>query len=230
MSDLPANSSKAKEAQKKQTKPDRPRAVQGSNPLEGAAAPEKKDPPKQIVSASVKPVKESVFKKFKENFFGSDVNSVMGYITAEVLLPALKDLIVDTASKGVERMIYGEVRSRRGRGSSDNRSRYSYGSPIDVRSRPSQGFVPSPRRQQGGRTHMVGEVYLESRIDGEQVLETLSEMIDRYGVASIADLYGLLGHPTNYIDNNWGWTELLLADVVQTPDGWLLKLPPVQSL
>lgn len=77
---------------------------------------------------------------------------------------------------------------------------------------------------------MVGEVYLESRLDGEQVLETLSEMIDRYGVASIADLYGLLGHPTNYIDNNWGWTELMLANVVQTPDGWLLKLPPVQPL
>lgn len=228
MSDLPANSKKAKEVQKKTEKPERPRAVQGSNPLEGGKDVEKKAPPKQIVTASVKQPKESVFKKFKSNFFGSDVNSVVGYITTEVLLPALKDLIVDTASKGVERMIYGEVRSRRGRGSSDNRSRYSYGNPIDVRPRPTRGVVPP--RQHGGRSHMVGEVYLESRIDGEQVLETLSEMIDRYGVASIADLYGLLGHPTNYIDNNWGWTDLRFADVVQTPDGWLLKLPSVQPL
>lgn len=226
MSDLPANSQKAKEAAKKNA----PRVVQGSNPLEKTKQDAPKEAVKQIVSGSVKPVKESAFKRFKSNFFGSDVNSVAGYIVAEVLMPALKDLIVDTASKGVERMMYGEVRAKR----RSDKTRFSYDNPIDVRGRPAYtgGRVPpgGPRAQMGGRKHMVGEVYLGSRSDAEKILETMSELVERYGVASVADLYSLLGHPTNYIDNNWGWTELVFANVVQTRDGWLLAIPDPEPI
>ena len=133
MSDLPANSKKAKEVQKKTEKPEKPRTVKGSNPLEVPKKDQDEKEVKPVVTGAVKPVKESAFRRFKTNFFGSDVNSVMGYITTEVLLPALKDLIVDTTSKGVERMIYGEVRQRR-RGS-DGKSRYVYDKAIKVRSR-----------------------------------------------------------------------------------------------
>lgn len=227
MSDLPANSQKAKEEAKKKA---RPRAVSGSNPLDTSKKEEKKEEVKKIVegAANVKPVKESAFKRFKNNLFAGDANSVVGYLTSEVLLPALKDLIVDTGSKGLEKMMYGEVKSKRR--SSDGKSRFSYNNPIDVRSRPTGGRVPPPSRAMGGRRHMVGEVYLETRGDAERVLETMSELIDRYGVASIADLYGLLGVESNYIDNNWGWTELMFANVMQTANGWLLDLPPVEPL
>jgi len=77
---------------------------------------------------------------------------------------------------------------------------------------------------------MVGEILLVSKADADRVLETMSELIDRYDAVSVADLYSLLGHPTNYIDNNWGWTELVFANVLQTQDGWMLDLPPVQPL
>lgn len=227
MSDLPSNAKRAKQPTEKA-----PRTVQGANPLESPAG-KSKEAPKQIVTGEVKPVKESVFKKFKNNFFGSDVNSVMGYITKEVLLPAVRDLIVDTTSKGIEQMIYGEVRSTRRRTSTDGRPRYSYSNPIDVRPSSSytRGRVP-PRVpvRQTGRRHMVGEILLVSKADADRVLETMSELIDRYDAVSVADLYSLLGHPTNYIDNNWGWTELVFANVLQTQDGWMLDLPPVQPL
>lgn len=230
MSDLPANSKKAKEVQKKTEKPEKPRTVKGSNPLEVPKKDQDEREVKPVVTGAVKPVKESAFRRFKTNFFGSDVNSVMGYITTEVLLPALKDLIVDTTSKGVERMIYGEVRQRR-RGS-DGKSRYAYDNPINVRSRPTYtgGRVPPQRMQQGGRRHMIADVYLDTKADAEQVLETLSALIDRYGIASVADLYTLVNHPSNYIDNNWGWTELVFARYTQTPDGWALELPPIEPL
>ena len=224
MSDLPANSKKAKD------EGSRPKVVRSSNPLEPTEKEPKKEAPKQIVNASVKPVKESAFRRFKSNFFGSDVNSVMGYITAEVLLPALKDLVVDTASKGIERMMYGEVRSSRRR--SDGKTRYSYDNPINVRSSPyPRGRVPAQApRGNNSRRHMVGEVLLDTKGDADRVLETMSELIDRYGVVSLADLYSLLGHTSNYIDNNWGWTELLFANAIQTQDGWVLDLPPLEHI
>jgi len=225
MSDLPANSKKAKEDAAKAA----PRVTSANNPLEVSKKTDNKPAPTPVATGSVKEVKESAFKRFKNNFFGSDVNSVMGYITTEVLLPALKDLIVDTTSKGMERMMYGEVRSKRSR--SDGRTKYSYDSPINVRSRPAHG---GPRVAQAGaqrgRRHMVGEVYLASRADAERVLETMSELVEKYNVASVADLYSLIQHPTNYIDNNWGWTELMFANIVQTHDGWLLDLPPVEPI
>lgn len=231
MSDLPSNAKRAKQGAPHE---DRPKVVRGSNPLEGPEGG-KKEAPKQIVQGAVKPVRESAFKRFKSNLFGSDVNSVMGYITKEVLLPAVRDLIVDTTSKGIEQMIYGEVRSTRRRSSTDGRSRYSYDrSPIDVRpsSAYTRGRVPAPRDpvRQTGRRHMVGEILLVSKADADRVLETMSELIDRYDAVSVADLYSLLGLPTNYIDNNWGWTELVFANVLQTQDGWMLDLPPVQPL
>ncbi len=226
MSDLPANSKKAKEDVAKAA----PRVTSANNPLEVSKKPVEKETPAAVATGSVKEVKESAFRRFKNNFFGSDVNSVMGYITTEVLLPALKDLIVDTTSKGMERMMYGEVRTNR-RSRSDGKTRYSYDNPINVRSRPAQGGarVAQPGMQRG-RRHMVGEVYLSSRGDAERVLETLSELVEKYNVASVADLYSLIQHPTNYIDNNWGWTELMFANIVQTHDGWLLDLPPVEPI
>lgn len=226
--ELPANSQKAKAAAKKQAQPRR--VVTGSNPLESGttAKPEGEKEVKQIVTGTVKPRKESAFSRFKTNFFGSDINSVGGYITSEVVLPAIKDLIVKIASEGIERMMYGEVRSKR---RSENGSRYSYGgSPINVRSRPTYtgGRVPHPGT--ATRRHMVGDILVSTRGDGERVLETMTEIIERYGVATVADLYSLLGHPTNYIDNNWGWTTLVMANIVQSPDGWVLDLPPVEAV
>ena len=53
----------------------------------------------------------------------------------------------------------------------------------------------------------------------------LNEIIDTYKIASVADLYDLVGLTGNYTDNRYGWTNIASADVIRTRDGYQLKLP-----
>ena len=53
----------------------------------------------------------------------------------------------------------------------------------------------------------------------------MDELIDRYEVVSVADLYELVGITGNYTDNKYGWTNIRNAEVVRVRDGYVLKLP-----
>ena len=66
---------------------------------------------------------------------------------------------------------------------------------------------------------------LETRGEAEDVLSRMDELIDTYGVVSVADLYDLVGISCNYTDNKYGWTNLRNAEPVRVRDGYMLKLP-----
>lgn len=53
----------------------------------------------------------------------------------------------------------------------------------------------------------------------------MQDLIDTYGMVSVADLYDLVGINGSYTDNKYGWTHLRSADVQRVRDGYLLKLP-----
>ena len=61
------------------------------------------------------------------------------------------------------------------------------------------------------------DIIIESRGDAELVLDQLEEIISTYGVASVADLYDLVGITgRSYTDNKYGWTDIRNAKVVRT--------------
>ena len=66
---------------------------------------------------------------------------------------------------------------------------------------------------------------LYSEGEAEDVLSRMDELIDTYGVVSVADLYDLVGISCNYTDNKYGWTNLRNAEPVRVRDGYMLKLP-----
>lgn len=54
----------------------------------------------------------------------------------------------------------------------------------------------------------------------------MDELIDMYGVVSVADLYDLVGITGNYTDNKYGWTNIRNAEPVRAMGGgYMLKLP-----
>lgn len=71
---------------------------------------------------------------------------------------------------------------------------------------------------------------LVSRDEAELVIERLSDILENYDVASVADLYDLVGLPTTYIDNKWGWTNLAYANVRQVREGYLIDLPQAEPI
>lgn len=187
-------------------------------------APEKKI--EKIVSGEVVQRKKSLGRRFKDVFLGGEFNSATRYIAAEVLLPALRNMVVDATTKGVERMIYGDSNVAR-RSSGGSRPRVSYQTPVD------RGYArPSPRANlpDQSRRNQSADIILSSREEAELVLERLGDIIETYDVASVADLHDMVGLPSTFVDNNWGWSSLQYARVVQIREGFLLDLPPVEPL
>ena len=79
-----------------------------------------------------------------------------------------------------------------------------------------------PRTRTG---YNYDDIILETRGEAEEVLERMEELIETYGIVSVADLYDLVGITGNYTDNKYGWTNIRNAEPVRVRDGYMLKLP-----
>lgn len=167
--------------------------------------------------AQGKAKKKSEVKKFADVFVAEDVTSVKDYILMEVLLPAAKKAISDIVTSGIDMLLYGEAKSRN---KDRNNSRVSYTKYYNDRERD---------YDRGARTRSRGydydDIILDTRREAEEVLDRMDDLIDTYGMVSVADLYDLVGISGNYTDNKYGWTNLRNADVQRVRDGYLLKLP-----
>jgi hypothetical protein len=168
----------------------------------------------QVAKAKTK--KKSEVKKFADVFVAEDVTSVKDYILMEVLLPAAKKAISDIVTNGIDMLLYGEPRSK----SKSRESKTSYTKYYSDRDRD---------YERGTRTRVRGydydDIILDTRREAEEVLDRMDDLIDTYGMVSVADLYDLVGISGSYTDNKYGWTNLRSADVQRVRDGYLLKLP-----
>lgn len=223
---FPGNANRDKEAVTSRTT--------ASRPVKKAAAkatpkPVEKDI-KPVVEAPVIHKKPTFIQKMKDVFVGGEFKTVAASITAEVLLPAIRDTIVNVTTKGVERMIYGNNpppnRPLSGLGST---SRILYNNPGGRYSPRPQGFMPGESRHVRPQGAM-GDYILDSSADAEAVLAQMQDIIDTWQCVSLADFHALLDLPSSYTDQNWGWTSLRFFDIQQTRDGWLLRLPNYEPL
>ena len=53
----------------------------------------------------------------------------------------------------------------------------------------------------------------------------MDDLIETYGLVSVADFYDLVGVTGDYTDNKYGWTDLRNANVIRVRDGYMIKLP-----
>jgi hypothetical protein len=182
----------------------------------------------QVISGKVIRKKKSVGKRFSEMFGGGDSRSVGSYVFLEVLIPAAKDAIADAFSQGVEKMLFGEARStsRRnpryyGPSSSGGHTQYNRPGILNPR-RDDPRHDPSRRAR---ATHNFDDIILQTRMEAEQVIERLFDLVNRYDQATVADLYDMLGATSEYTDNKYGWTDIRGADFKRVRNGYLLDLP-----
>jgi hypothetical protein len=199
---------------------------------------EPKEPVKKVtrvVTGKVVERKPSIGKKIKGIFFAGEFKAAGQYIASEVLLPAFRDLIVDSFTKGVDRVVYGEPTYRPQRGRTEYRNRVTYNNPMNPRvyetTARERGHVPDqpsrPRSYRGGLEYIV-----QSRAEAEDAMEMLLAALEKFDFVTIADVRECLGLPPNknYTDTKWGWTVLNDVEIRQIREGYLLDLPPAEAL
>ena len=182
-------------------------------------APAERKKVEKVVTGKVRTKKKSEISKLKDTFISEDVSNVKSYIVMDVLIPAAKKAISDIVRDGIDMILYGDTHGRRG-GSSSGASYVSYRSYSDRDRRDD--------RRESSRTRVgydYDDIILESRVEAEEVLQRMDELIETYGIVSVADLYDLVGKSCNYTDNKYGWTNIRNAEPVRVRDGYLLKMP-----
>lgn len=69
------------------------------------------------------------------------------------------------------------------------------------------------------------QIILEDRGEAELVLEKLRSLVDLWAIATVADLYELVGITGHFSDVKRGWTDLSGASIKRVTEGYLLDLP-----
>lgn len=198
-----------------------PTRPEGSYPGNSDRAKEKKEIT-PVAKARVK--RESTARKVVGEIIREDARSVGETVLWDVIIPTVKNLISDTVTRGIESMLYGDSRPR----SRNNYSDYSgYSRPKGSRDRPVERRERRSARQAEPERN---EIIFDTRSDANDVIDRMSDIIDQYGQASLADLNALIGASSNFIDDNWGWTDMGSFNVRQVRDGFMLTHDEPQSL
>lgn len=191
---------------------------------------EKKELVQKVVSGEVVLKRKGFGHRMHGIFLGGDFNSAIRYIAAEVLLPAFRSMVVDAASKGVERMIYGDsISNHRSLYQQQGRPRMSYNSPVDRGPRTRALLPDQPRRGQVRRPGF-DDIILASQEEAKMVVERLCDVIEDYEVVSVADLNEMIGLPSTFTDNQWGWGDARFISVRPVREGYLIDLPNVEPI
>lgn len=188
----------------------------------------------KVVATEVIVQKKTLGRKFRDLFLEADLKSVARYVVSDVLLPALRNTIVDASTKGIERMMYGDSATRRrGYGPGGRVTYTSYQSPVSrgpagssIISRMAPSIERGPRTNRYSRDDFI----LASRDEADLVLERMNDILEQYEVVSVADLHDLIGYPTTHVENKWGWTYLGDVQVRQVREGYLIDFPPAEPI
>lgn len=172
----------------------------------------------KVVQGKVK--KKNEAKKFMSSLISDEAENLGSYIVTDVLIPGIKDTILDIIIGGAEMIFGGEGRRRR-RSTVDKVSYINYNDRYKDRDRDRRSS-DNVRRSACD----FDDIIVDSRGEAEEVFSQLEAMIDTYKVARVSDLYDLVGITGPHTANRYGWTNLRNAEAVRMRDGgYLLKLP-----
>ena len=183
-------------------------------------------PPKRVEQVTSQPAtirKRPLGRRMVDMIAGDDARSVGGYVVFEIVIPAVKDLLFEIITGGSQRALWGSANTRRAQVPQKSSIRTSVpGAPsyMDYSGQSSsarQGQRMSPSAQ---AQHNFDEIVVASRGEAEMILSRMCELVEVYGVASVADLYSMAGVTnSSYVDNRWGWKDLGSARVLRIPQG-----------
>lgn len=197
--------------------------------------------PKLTAVVKGKKVKRGLVERLVVGLIGPDgIGSVGGKIKNEIVIPAVKNILVDsfagvtdTLRDSVQAAIFGEDSVRRNQppsnyyGGNSNRYWRSQTERSYTKYSNAYGNVTSPEPMIHRSNSGVQEIVM-SRQEALDVIAILKQQIANYGSARLADYYDLVGVETNYTDNDYGWVNLKNVRIQTVRNGVIIQFPPME--
>lgn len=206
----------------------------------------------KVTSKPVKKVKRGIIERGVVALIGPDgLPKVSKQVFSEVVGPAIKNMAFDALNNGLRMLIfkddnyYSRQPDRYGSrttgwdpnrhtnyGSAYRGSRTHTAASPRKDERPARPTYEPGQAQSLSNGSIVYDYTLESREDATRVLDALRDNCYKYGKVKVANYYELIGIPTVYTDNNFGWLWDDIEHVRIRParGEFVLELPPVTEL
>ena len=170
--------------------------------------------------------KKPLSSKFADAFISDSAKDVKDYIVMDVIVPGIKDTIINC----LEMIFFGSTsRGRSARVSRigyDNTSyRAFYQSDYD-----SYGAPRRRERRDRYRDDSYSDridyrnIIVRDRGSAEEIVNKLRGRIEKYGEATKSDLFELIDIPSTHVDNNWGWTDVRDIGIRRVTSGYLIDV------
>lgn len=196
--------------------------TQGQPPQQGSNAP------RAVRPVKAKPKKKAFGQKFKEAMFGDDIGdgTIAEHIFFRIFIPSIKRVISDMANSAINMALGLDPKTRMIRSGESHVANASVYRDRNL-SRGS-GYSVNGRRQS------ISE-YEWDEDTAKDIFNQISEMIEHYGNASLADAYAIMGmgDKIRSTDRNWGWTSMRNADVYPLDvagERWIVDMPPARQI
>lgn len=194
---------------------------------EPADIPDKKEV-RKVTDARVR--KQGLVKRLAKSIVEDSIETARERAIEDIIVPGFKSLIFDTITEIFDVMLFGGGGERQFRGSD---RRYS-------NSRKSEKASYSDYYQNGGSRregrsrrdslYEPDEIIVDTRTEARNALDELDFTIRKYGQASVADFYDIVGVTGDWTDNQYGWMNLRGASIKPVRDGFMIILPRTQVL
>lgn len=175
--------------------------------------------------------KTSFGRKILDTFLSDDPLLVSERVKNEVIKPGLRDLGYNIMQTGLSMLFYPDGRGAPHSGMRNSRNEHyeDYTRYSDNRG---SGRMPgSDRGRRDSRpSYDYGEIIFATYGRAKDALDHLMWCLDRYKQASVADLNEAADLSSKYTDYYYGWYDLRGADIHGVSEGFVLDLPPVETI
>jgi hypothetical protein len=199
---------------------------------EGPPAEEKPEV-KRVVSGDVERRRQGrLGRRFKDTFISGTARGAVEYMFVDVVVPAIQDTLIDAFQGGIERLIKGEGprggRRRTLQTTAEYRPQVNYAGMST--NAPPTSTTRTISRQARARMSF-DDIVIPSRAEASDVLDRMFDILSRYGVVRVDELYEMTGIASTHTDHKWGWTSLRGSQVrTLRSGGYLLDLPEPEAL
>lgn len=220
--DYPSNSDRSK-AKSEPIKPNR----------EKVSETEEREEKKinQVTTGKVIRRKKPLRSRVADVFGTPDFNTVVEQIVVDVLVPSAKEMVEEAVGQGISNILWGEGRSPAARRGSRNHGAgrvnfTSFSSGNNSRNHREEPAPVARRKKQAA----YEEIILATRVEAEDVIDRMYDLLQSYDVVSVHDLYELVGIVGSHQDQKWGWFDLKGLQARRITGGYLIDIPEPEFL